>query len=94
MQSRRAGGHNHAIELEFGDILLDLLLADVGAGELQIASYGHIGKLLGKAPQVIHVEDAGDVQAAVTDVDSCGHETSDGCDCLKSLKVMPLLCYQ
>ena len=77
MQARRAGGHHHAIKLKLGNILLDLLLADVGAGELQIAGYGHIGKLLGKALQILHVQDAGDVQAAVTDVNTNGHETSE-----------------
>ena len=59
-----------------GYVLLDLLLADVGAGELQVAGHGHAGELLGKALEVLHTEDPGDVQAAVTDVNTSGHETS------------------
>jgi len=76
VQAWRAGGHYHAIKLELGNIFLDLFLADVGAGELQIAGYGNIGQLLGKALQVFHVQDAGDIQAAVTNVNTSGHETS------------------
>jgi hypothetical protein len=38
----------------------------------------------------LHIQDACDVQAAVTDVDSCGHETSEEYERLKSLKLMPL----
>ena len=77
MQAGRAGGHHHAIKFKLCNIILDLLLADVGAGELQIAGYGHIGQLLGKALQIFHVQDAGDIQAAVTDVNTNGHETSE-----------------
>jgi len=77
-QPRRACGHDNAIQIVLGDILLDLLLADVGAGELQIAGYGHIGKLFCIASQILHVQDSGDVQAAVTDVHSNGHGTSQG----------------
>ena len=87
MQTRRAGGHDYPVKLEFCNILLDLLLSDIGTGELQIAGDGHIGQLFREAFQLLHVQDTGDVQAAVTDVNTNGHETPDSMIALNHLKL-------
>jgi hypothetical protein len=88
MQTRRAGGNDNPIEPAFRYVLLYLLLAYIGARELQIAGYGYIGQRLCEALQLLYIENAGDVQAAVTDVNTYGHETSWRYDGFGSLKLM------
>jgi len=41
MEAGRAGRHHHPVQLVLGDVLLDLLLAYIGAGKLQVAGHGH-----------------------------------------------------
>ena len=93
MQTRRAGCYDYPIELELCNILLDLLLSGIGTGELQISGDCHIGQLFREAFQLLHVQDTGDVQAAVTDVNTNRHETPDSMIALNHLNLCNFDCY-
>ena len=77
VQVRRAGGHHHAGEAFLLDVLLDHLLAERGAHELVVAGDGHVLEVLaGPLGDLLDVDRAGDVAAAVTNVDAdfLGHD--------------------
>jgi len=93
MEAGRAGRHHHPVQFVLGYVLLDLLLADVGAGELQVTGHGHAGERLSKALQVLHIEDPGYIQAAVTDVNTSGHGTSGEYECPSHLNLCHYDCY-
>ena len=87
MQTRRACCHDYPVELELFYIFLDLLLSGIGTGELQITGDCHIGQLFREAFQLLHIQDTGDVQAAVTDVNTNRHETPPVMIALNHLKL-------
>ncbi len=67
---RRAGGHDQAVEAERLDVLGDLLLARLGAGEHGRPGdhHGLLAERLRGDP--LHVDVVGDVAAAMADVDA------------------------
>ena len=70
VELRRAGGHDEAVEAELLDVLGDLLLAGLGAGEHGRAGDddGLLAERLRGDP--LDVDVVGDVAAAVADVDA------------------------
>ena len=70
VQVRRAGGHHDPVQVELDDVAFDQFLAGIGAHVLVVPGEGHAGQALGELRQRLHVDHAGDVAAAVADVDS------------------------
>ena len=70
VELRGAGGHDEAVEAELLDVLGDLLLAGLGAGEHGRPGddHGLLAERLGGDP--LDVDVVGDVAAAVADVDA------------------------
>ena len=76
VQVRRAGGHDDARQALLLDVLFDQALAERRAHELVVAGDGHVFDVLARpARDLFHVDRAGDVAAAMTDVnaDFLGH---------------------
>ena len=71
VQVRRAGGHDDAREALLLDVLFDQALAQRRAHELVVAGDGHVLDVLARpARDLFHVDRAGDVAAAMTDVNA------------------------
>ena len=66
---RRAGRHDHAVHAELLDVFLDQVLAGVGAHVLVLARDHHVGLLGRPGGDLLDVDLAGDVAAAVAEVD-------------------------
>ena len=70
VHQRRAGGDHDGVEPVGLDVALDHLLAWVRAHELVVLGQRDVGQRLGELGHRLHVDRAGDVQAAVADVDT------------------------
>ena len=70
VQLGRAGRDHHAVELVLGDVLGDLLLGGVRAGEHGVTRHHHVGVALDGSDDLVDVDVVGDVASAVADVDA------------------------
>ncbi len=70
VHGRRAGRHDRARDAELLDVVLDEILARIGAHVLVLARHGHVGLRGGPLGDLFDVDLATDVGAAVTDVDA------------------------
>ena len=68
--ARRAAGDHHAVELVLLDLLADEREAVAGAGVHGVGGVDHAGQRLRVLGDVLDVDDAGDVAAAVADEDA------------------------
>ena len=69
VERRRTGRHHDPVEVGLPNVPLHQLLARVGAHVLVVPGKGHAGQPLGELGQRVHVDRAGDIAAAVADVD-------------------------
>ncbi len=70
VQVGRAGRHHDAVQPQLADVALDQLLAGIGAHVLVVPGQGDAGQTLGELGQGVDVDHAGDIGAAVADVDA------------------------
>ncbi len=70
MHGRGAGGHHHPVELELANVVLNQVLARLAAHVFVVAGHGDVGERSGVLGDFADVDDAGDVGAAVADVDA------------------------
>ena len=77
--SWRACCHNNTVELVFGNILLDICSCPISEQENWEIPYPqlHPASSQSKAFQLNNVQDACDIQAAVTDINTNGHRNSN-----------------
>ena len=68
VQVRRAGGHHDPVQAELDDVPLDQFLAGIGTHVFVVPGQRDVGQPLGELRQRLHVDRAGDVAAAVADV--------------------------
>ena len=73
VEQRRTRGHDHPVEVELLDVLLDELLARVRAHVLVVPGQHHAGQLLDVLRDRRAVHHAGDVVPAVADVEAGAH---------------------
>ena len=70
MGARRAGGHHHAVEVVLLDPFLDESLGVLGAGKQAVLHEGDMGQGAGVVPHRLHIDHAGDIDAAAADEDA------------------------
>jgi len=70
MHQGRTGGHDNAVELVLGYVLLDQLLAGLGAHKLVVLGDRNVRQTLSEADDLGHIHRGRDVRAAVADVDA------------------------
>ena len=70
MQQRRARRHHNPVQVVFPDVLLDQLLARIGAHVLVGPGHGHVGQRADVLGDRLDIHHAGDVGAAMADVEA------------------------
>ena len=78
VEQGRAGGDDDPVQVELLDVLLDELLARIGAHVLVVAGQDHAGKLLDVFRDRRAVDHAGDVVPAMADVETDAHVCFSG----------------